>query len=78
MQDKVDLSVTGSRSLTRLTSICAALPEDYTLADRASMAGAKNWNDCCSPSCNEVIAQNLDYNQMENLSSMCTSVLICS
>ena len=56
MQDKVDLSVTVSRSLARLTSIFASVPEDYTLAVRALMAGAKKWNDCCSPTCNEVHA----------------------
>ena len=64
MQDTVDLSVTAARPLTRLTSVFASLPEDYTLAGRALMAGAKNWNDCCSPSCNEVNAYNLDYNQI--------------
>ena len=41
MQDTVDLSVTAARPLTRLTSVFASLPEDYTLAGRALMAGAK-------------------------------------
>ena len=42
MQDKVDLSVTVSLSLARLTSVFASVPEYYTLAGRALMAGAKN------------------------------------